>query len=134
MSNIKSPKFIVIDDDHINNFLVRGVLKQLSSSSEVECFTNPQLALDHLISLKNEKYKDLIIFLDLNMPVINGWDVLDKLSEYYGACLPENAKLYIASSSDIDKDISRSKAYEMVTGYLSKPLKLERLKEILQAN
>jgi CheY-like chemotaxis protein len=76
MSNIESPKFIVIDDDNINNFLVRGVLKQLSSSSEVECFTNPQLALDHLIGLENKKYKDLIIFLDLNMPIMDGYQVL----------------------------------------------------------
>lgn len=130
MPQIELTKFIVIDDDSINNFLVKGVLKQLNPIAEIDCYTDPETALNHLISLKREDYKNTIIFLDLNMPVLNGWDILDKLSENFGDQLPENAKLYIASSSDIEKDIAKSKAYKLVTGYLKKPLKLEDLKGI----
>lgn len=130
MPQIELTKFIVIDDDSINNFLVKGVLKLLNPIAEIDCYTDPETALNHLISLKREDYKNTIIFLDLNMPVLNGWDILDKLSENFGDQLPENAKLYIASSSDIEKDIAKSKAYKLVTGYLKKPLKLEDLKGI----
>jgi len=130
MMENKTPKFIVIDDDNINNFLVKGVLNQLNPNSEIECFTDPELGLKQLITMKAEQFKNCVIFLDLNMPIINGWDVLDKLVECYGENLPENAKLYIASSSSIEKDISRSQAYKLVKGYLPKPLKIEILKQI----
>jgi len=127
------PKFIIIDDDSINNFLVKSILKQLTSDSDVESFTDPEIALDRLLSLENENFKDLIIFLDLNMPVLNGWDVLDKLTERFGGKLPANAVLYIASSSDIQEDISKSKVYEMVNGYLTKPLKMGAIQRILES-
>lgn len=134
MSQSEMTKFIVIDDDKINNFLVQGVLNQLIPNADIVCFTDPQLALDHLITLNNIEYKNTIIFLDINMPVINGWDILDKLNEHFGAKLPENAKLYIASSSNIEKDVSKSKGYELLTGYLTKPIKLENLKGIISSN
>lgn len=124
-------KFIIIDDDNINNFLVERVLKELSKNAQIISFINPEIALKHLLSLKNEDFKDLIILLDLNMPVLNGWDVLDSLTSHFGAKLPENAKIYVLSSSDIEKDIEKTKSFEMVNGYLTKPLKLEIIKTII---
>jgi CheY-like chemotaxis protein len=126
-------KFVIIDDDSINNFLVKRILKQLASNSAVESFTDPEVALDYLLALETDNFSDLVIFLDLNMPVLNGWDVLDKLTERFGGSLPSNAVLYIASSSDIQEDISRSKIYEMVTGYLTKPLKIDAVQRILDS-
>jgi CheY-like chemotaxis protein len=131
MLNFNSLKFIIIDDDNINNFLVKGVLKQLAPAAEVISFTDPEIALEHLLHLETEQFKNLSIFLDLNMPVLNGWDVLDKLCERFKDKLPENAKIYIVSSSDIEKDMSKAKIYEMVKNYLTKPLKLESIREIL---
>lgn len=124
-------KFIIIDDDNINNFLVERILSELNKSAQIHSFINPELALEHLMSLKKEDFQDLIIFLDLNMPVLNGWDVLDKLNLHFGENLPENAKLYVLSSSDIEKDITKTKSYAMVNGYLTKPLKLENIKAII---
>jgi len=126
-------KFIIIDDDSINNFLVKSILKKLASNSDVESFTDPEVALEHLLSLETDEFNDLVIFLDLNMPVLNGWDVLDKLTIRFGGKLPASAVLYIVSSSDIQEDISRSKAYEIVTGYLTKPLKIEAVQKILES-
>jgi CheY-like chemotaxis protein len=126
-------KFIIIDDDSINNFLVKSILNQLASNSDVESFTDPEVAVDYLLSLETDNFSDLVIFLDLNMPVLNGWDVLDKLTTRFGGRLPANAVLYIASSSDIQEDISKSKIYEMVTGYLTKPLKMDAIQKILDS-
>ena len=126
-------KFIIIDDDSINNFLVKSILKQLSSNSDVEAFTDPEVALEHLLNLEIDDYTDLVIFLDLNMPILNGWDVLDKLTACFGEKLPSNAELYIASSSDIQEDISRSKIYQLVTGYLTKPLKMDAIRRIIES-
>jgi len=133
MSKSGLQKFIIIDDDNINNFLVRGILKLLTPDSDVVSFTDPELALDHLITLESENFNDLVILLDLNMPVLNGWDVLDKLTAHFGGKLPSNAILYIASSSNIEEDITRSKIYEMVTGYLTKPLKKDIIQKIIKS-
>ncbi len=126
-------KFIIIDDDSINNFLVKSILKQLSSNFNVESFTDPEDALEYLLALEIDDYTDLIIFLDLNMPVLNGWDVLDKLTSRFGEKLPANAELYIASSSDIQEDKSKSKIYQLVTGYLTKPIKMEAIQRIIKS-
>ena len=124
-------KFIIIDDDGINNFLVKYILSIQAPGSDVVSFTDPEIALEHLFDMHTDNYNDLFIFLDLNMPVLNGWDVLDKLTEHFGSKLPSNAVLYIASSSDIKEDISKSKIYKMVKGYLVKPLKPDSIRKIL---
>jgi len=126
-------KFIIIDDDSINNFLVTIILKQLSSNSDVEDFTDPEVALEYLLNLEIDDYTGLVIFLDLNMPILNGWDVLDKLSARFGEKLPSNAELYIVSSSDIQEDKFRSKIYQLVTGYLTKPLKMDGIQTIIES-
>jgi len=126
-------KFTIIDDDPINIFLVKGIIKSFSADCEVNSFTDPDLALSYLLNLKTEDFENLIIFLDLNMPVIDGWDVLNKLTEHYGNKLPSNTQLYILSSSDIKADIDKSKNYEIVNGFLTKPLKLEEVKKIIEA-
>jgi CheY-like chemotaxis protein len=125
-------KFIIIDDDSINNILVEGILKILAPGSDATSFTDPEIALEYLFDMHTDNFNDLLIFLDLNMPVLNGWDVLDKLTERFGGKLPSNAVLYIASSSDIMEDISKSKIYEIAKGYLTKPLKLDSIKNILE--
>jgi CheY-like chemotaxis protein len=124
-------KFTIIDDDPINIFLVKGIIKSFLADCEVNSFTDPELALAYLLNLKTEDFENLIIFLDLNMPVMDGWDVLNKLTEHYGNKLPSNTQLYILSSSDIKADIDKSKNYEIVNGFLTKPLKLADVKTII---
>lgn len=124
-------KFTIIDDDNINIFMVRGIINSLSPGSFVECFTNPNDAVEYLLKFKTEHFRDMIIFLDLNMPILDGWDVLDKLMEHYGHHLPLNAVVYILTSSDINADIMKSKEYTMVKGFLTKPLKLAEFKKII---
>lgn len=131
MKQIRLKKFLLIDDDSISIFLITGILKLFSPESQVSSFTDPSIALQYILDLKTEDFNDLIIFLDLNMPVLNGWDILNKLKEQFGNKLPKNAGIYILSSSDIHADIMHAKSYEIVKGYITKPLKLDVVKEIL---
>lgn len=131
MSQQNFSKFIIIDDDNINNFLVQRALTEINKNVQINCFSKPELAIEYLVALKNESFRDLIIFLDINMPVLNGWDVLDKLTSHFSGNLPENAKLYVLSSSDTEKDIAKTKSYAAVNGYLTKPLTLETIKGII---
>lgn len=69
---------------------------------------------------------EYIIFLDLNMPVIDGWKFLDLMKEKNF-----KIKVYILSSSNSEFDINRSKQYSNLSGFLLKPLGLSALTDLL---
>lgn len=114
-------KVLLIDDDKINNFLATLVIKQTKLAIvEKECL-NGQEAIDYLSSSNLESLPDIIL-LDINMPVLDGWQVLDYLTQT-GKC--KGVPIYVFSSSNYDLDIVRAKEYPIVTGYIVKPLKKE---------
>lgn len=63
-----------------------------------------------------------VIFLDINMPIMNGWQFLDEFKKMQNS-IDKNITIYLVSSSFDDRDISRSKDYAEVTDYIIKPVK-----------
>lgn len=124
--------FILIDDDVIQLFLIKKTLNDHFSFSKVLSFSMPEAALEYIYNLKETDFKNQIILLDLNMPAMTGWEVLDHLQIKYGGNLPANAKLYILSSSDLPEDISKSNDYKMISGFYTKPLDKIKIDEILE--
>ncbi|MBI2419991.1 MAG: response regulator [Ignavibacteriales bacterium] len=99
---------------------------------ETHFFFNGKTAIDNLRLIAGEKDKlpDLI-FLDLNMPVMDGWQFLDEftaLSDLFAKKIP----IYIVSSSIAAEDILRAKSYEVVNEYIVKPVTKEMLINILE--
>ncbi len=123
--------FILIDDDVIQLFLIKKMLNDHFNFSEVLSFPMPEAALEYLYNLKEIDFENQIILLDLNMPALTGWEVLDHLQIKYGENLPANAKLYILSSSDLPEDINKSDDYKMISGFYTKPLDKFKIDEIL---
>lgn len=112
----------LIDDDELCNYLTAHILQSNNFCNEVQSFTNAEEALAELeIKVKEGEFPDLI-FLDLNMPVLDGWGFLQAYRN-----IPEEVKktcaLYILSSSVDEEDINKSKLHQDVRGFLSKPLK-----------
>ena len=126
--------FILIDDDDIQLFLIKKALNNTFSQSTITSFSMPESALEHIYKLKEDEFENQIILLDLNMPVLTGWDVLDNLKQKYGNNLPSNARVYILSSSDLPEDIKKSTEYEMVAGFYSKPLDKSKIEEIMESS
>lgn len=90
-------------------------------SMDIVGFMNP---LEGLTYIKNEyqnKPVKTILFLDINMPFLNGWQVLDKLKQM-DVSIINYFDIYILSSSISDKDITLAKSNQMVKAYLEKPL------------
>lgn len=114
-------KVWLIDDESISNFITQKALEINDFAAEVRSFTNAQEALAELeASEESDAFPDFI-FLDLNMPVLSGWDFLEvyrKLSKE----AKKNCTLYMLSSSLHEDDINKSKLYEDVRDFLSKPL------------
>ncbi len=102
-----------------------------SLTDRIQQFFNGSEAINHLISNSNNTNElPDIIFLDINMPVSDGWMFLDALKELYPK-LNKQINIYMVSSSIAPDDIKRAKSNPLVTDYLVKPLSPETFQEIL---
>jgi CheY-like chemotaxis protein len=129
-------KILCIDDDPITLMLCKKVISKAEFSKEIDFFKNGEEAIQYFDGLKDEKEKENIItppnliFLDLNMPIMNGWEFLDIFSDKdYYLDFP-NTKVIVLSSTIDPKDLNKSKSYPMVIEFLSKPITKEMLETI----
>lgn len=113
-----------IDDDVINNLLNERLLKKHFPSIVCKTFSDAEKAFEELDS-NNDNLPDAI-FLDINMPVMNGWDFLDNMLSK-----KLNLIVYMLTSSIDPKDQEKALAYSSVKDFISKPLKEERLRKII---
>lgn len=126
-------KILFIDDDPITLMLCKMVISKSLFSKEIVTAKNGEEALQYFNKLKqvNSKnpLKPQLIFLDLNMPVMGGWEFLDSFStEDYSEY--NNTKVIILSSTIDPEDLEKSKKYPMVIDFLSKPISKEMLEYI----
>lgn len=112
----------LVDDDPINNLINRRLLGKTGIGKCIEEFLSAQDALEKIKELPKEG--SLLIFLDINMPVLNGWEFLDK----YTTLFPEREDKIVILSSSIDfQDRQKAFEYPIVSGFLEKPLSLEKI-------
>ncbi|MET3029359.1 response regulator [Flavobacterium sp. UW10123] len=118
-------QILCIDDDPITLMLCKKVISKSSFSHEVITAQNGEEALHHFNVLKYTKDKAKkrpeLIFLDLNMPIMSGWEFLDHFTS------PDyrefNAVPVIVLSSTIDpEDLAKAKKYPIIIDFLSKPI------------
>ena len=125
-------RFVIIDDDPINNHICAKYIDLVFTGANVLSYTNPQLALDHIITeYRAGTLQDTIMLLDINMPVLTGWDVLDQFSAFPAEIINQFV-IYILSSSIASEDKTRADENSLVSGFLEKPLSVEQIQAILQ--
>lgn len=114
----------LVEDDMITTFLIKTLMEKFSFADEIHGFHNGEDALNALLSGTVDP--DLL-FLDLNMPIMDGWEFLSAINKH-----PKYAKLpiYILTSSIDPTDKARSAEFQNVKGYLVKPLSLKDLQSI----
>jgi CheY-like chemotaxis protein len=116
---------LLIDDDQIDNFINERMITSSFFSDEVIVKTSSPDALDYLKNIldKNKKLPE-VIFLDLNMPVQDGFGFLDEydLLAQKHSRLREECKIIVLSSSISTADIDKASLNPYVMKYLNKPL------------
>ena len=113
----------LIDDDDITNMLHQFFLEEYFPDASIVVFSQAELALK-AISL-NEPLPDYI-FLDINMPVMDGWEFMDDLSKMTITNL-NNVHIYILTSSLDPSDFSKADQSPLIKGFISKPLEIEKV-------
>ncbi len=129
--NFTQQTICLIDDDRIYQFTAKRIIELVSPLQKVLIFSNGKEAIDFFNQrkLNSEQLPD-VIFLDINMPIMNGWEFL----EAYSNVKPEvkkNITIYMVSSSVDEKDKIRSKKFMDVKDFIVKPLNLQLMKNIL---
>ena len=122
-------KAMIIDDDPITSILLEKINADVNFAREVISFYSAVDGLDYLLTTKDEKQPvPEIIFLDINMPIVSGWQFLERYNEL---AIPEGqTAIYMLTASADQSDINRAKKFANVEDYLVKPLTIARLKAI----
>ena len=123
----------IIDDDNVYINLVSKIIELKKLSEKVIVFKNGKEAIDFFSkSIENSDDFEVpqVIFLDLNMPIMDGWEFLEEFTKIKDK-INRNIDLYVVSSSIDVRDIERAKSIDVVQDYLTKPIKLDDFEKIL---
>lgn len=132
-SNSRPVSVLLVDDDEINNFISIKLIKKALSNAEITACLNGKLAIELLTDIqKNDpsKLPDYIL-LDINMPIMNGWEFLDEYKRLNIDPLGQS-KIFIISSSVFSNDINKARSYKLVHNFISKPLNVDKIIELFK--
>ena len=129
---MKKFKFLVfIDDDHATNVYHEMVVKLSGLCEQYKFFAFPEKALEFFAQLAQEEdplYPDAI-FLDINMPVLTGWEFIN---EYQKLSIPTAPVIIMLTSSQHRRDLEKGNRIEIVHQVIPKPLDKTHLETIRQ--
>ncbi len=127
----KRPLIAIIDDDDIQHYLLTRIIDGHNLAESILTFLDGEKALQFLAdnSSTNENIPD-IIFLDNNMPIMDGWQFLEEYPSL--ECkIKKKVHIFMASSSVNPEDIERARNINQISGYIEKPITLDKLKGVI---
>lgn len=122
----------IIDDDPICVFGIKKSLKEANFFDDIVSYPNGLEAIRAFEKIISEnKNLPSIIFLDLNMPIMDGWDFLEDFKK-----IPlknrENVRIYIVSSSVDQSDFIKAKSFEEVHDFFTKPITKQNINQVIE--
>lgn len=124
-------KLMIVDDDELSNYITGKIVEHAGLAEKADSFYSAKAALKYLktnSSMRQGDYPDLI-FLDLNLYDMKGWDFLSeyiKIKESYR----RKITLFLLTNSIAEKDREQAKNFPCIKGYLQKPLTMGMIQEI----
>ena len=119
----KSPRVYIIDDDQVVILLHKMQVVRQRLVENIEVFVDARKALESIFSIGCEDQK-ILIFLDINMPEMNGWEFLSLLQKQTNAL---EIKVIIVTSSLSKSDRKKSAEFKMVIDFWEKPMVADQL-------
>lgn len=122
----------IIDDDKIYRYTIEKYIKMLDLAEEVILYADGEDALDFLKT--NAKKKDElpdIIFLDVNMPLLDGWEFMESYQNVKPLLIKE-IKIYMVSSSIDERDKTRALNIPGICDFIVKPIEEQHLRDLMK--
>jgi len=113
-------KIYLVDDQPISNFITKKLIELEGFEGNIEDYTDPTRAFKSVAQDENA-----LIFLDLNMPVMNGWEFLEAMKNKN---IHHRIIILTSSTSKIDQD--KAKEYPCVVKYMVKPMNKKKVAEL----
>lgn len=117
----------IIDDDEAYTYTAGRLIKRRQMCRNLMVFSDGSEALEYLTAVtSNPEQIPEIILLDINMPVMDGWEFMERFSQMRSD-LPRQVTVFMVSSSTDPADMERAKKIQEIAGYIVKPVTEEEL-------
>ena len=128
-------RFIIIDDDEINNKICTMAIDKMATGSYVQTFRDPFEGFNRIVSEYSNPNEDFtaVLFLDISMPGMDAWEFLDRFDKL-DASIKNRMEIYVLSSSDDKRDMNRALENKNVVDYLVKPVIRETIRLVVHAH
>lgn len=127
---------LLVDDDGGTNFINKLILEKTSFAKRIETVLNGKGALDFIKNnrpndeTKEQNTEELLVFLDINMPVMDGWRFIEAFQEL-STEQKKNITIIMLSATVNPADKQKADTYSEISGFYSKPLSVNTLNDIL---
>lgn len=125
-------QFIIIEDNLIDQFVTKKLLKKGLDVNPLFIANNGKEGIDWL--LKNTNYKSLIILLDIQMPVMDGFEFLDEFARLMDEEAKEKIEIFVLSSTLDSDEIKKATENKYVSDFWNKPFSMKTLKNAFLKN
>lgn len=116
----------IVDDDKMITLVHKKMILKSNFHADPMSFPNGKEALDYILH-NNVSDKTYCILLDINMPVMNGWEFLDAINLHK---IESRILVFMITSSVDNADKEKAKTYPDVIDFLEKPVSVNRLEEL----
>ena len=121
---------LLVDDHHPMNFLNQIIIEEEHFAKNIKSAQSGQAVLDYINHPDKTAYPTPdIIFMDINMPGMNGWELFEKINRNPTL---KNTLFFILTASNAPKDEAKANAISGISGIFEKPLSAEILQKISQ--
>lgn len=125
--------FLVIDDNLIDQFITTQLFKKMLDISEINVTNNGKEGIKWLCENRKKISEPLIILLDIQMPIMNGYQFLTEYGKLADELKRETQIFMVTSSLDTD-DIKYLKEHVYVTDFLNKPISVKDFSKRIYSN
>ena len=123
----------IVDDNKFNRLICERIVTRINPEIIVRNFIHGKEMIDYLLS-DSFQVSNLLILLDINMPIMNGYEFLDELTKEEFAHFHDRISIVIITSSTRREDYEKTIKYQSVLSCLQKPLRLETLRNLMETD